>query len=96
MAEWAVKYNKNTVDKMQNDQFHTTNLTQGDPMVAGVSANGWTQRIMEGEPIGTFYTYQYAGTVNGRSEYYVLDENGTRVYARLPRFARNDGYCTNS
>ena len=48
-------------------------------MVAGVSADGWTQRIMEGEPIGTFYTYQYAGIVNGRSEYYVLDENGNRT-----------------
>jgi thioredoxin reductase len=64
---------------MQNETFHTTNLTQGDPMVAGVSADGWTQRIMEGEPIGTFYTYQYAGIVNGRSEYYVLDENGNRT-----------------
>lgn len=74
-----LSHNKNTVDKMQNDKFHTTNLTQGDPMVAGVSANGWTQKIMEGEPLGTFYTYQYAGTVNGRSEYYVLDENGNRT-----------------
>ena len=74
-----VSHNKNKVDKMQNDQFHTTNLTQGDPDVAGVSANGWTQRIMEGEAIGTFYTYLYAGTVNGRSEYYVLDENGNKT-----------------
>ena len=74
-----LSHNKNTVDKMQNETFHTTNLTQGDPMVAGVSDDGWTQRIMEGEPIGTFYTYQYAGIVNGRSEYYVLDENGNRT-----------------
>ncbi len=74
-----LSHNKNTVDKMQNETFHTTNLTQGDPMVAGVSADGWTQRIMEGEPIGTFYTYQYAGIVNGRSEYYVLDENDNRT-----------------
>ena len=79
MTTINLSHNKNTVDKMQNDQFHTTNLTQGDPMVSGVSANGWTQRIMEGESIGTFYTYQYAGTVNGRSEYYVLDENGNRT-----------------
>lgn len=43
-----LSHNKNTVDKMQNETFHTTNLTQGDPMVAGVSADGWTQRIMEG------------------------------------------------
>ncbi len=74
-----LSHNKNTVDKMSNDVFSTTNLTQGDPDVAGVSANGWTQRIMEGQPLGTFYTYQYAGTVNGRSEYYVLDENGNRT-----------------
>ena len=74
-----LSHNKNRVDKMQNDTYHTTNLSQGDPMVAGVSADGWTQKIIEGEPIGTFYTYQYAGTVNGRSEYYVLDENGNRT-----------------
>ena len=79
MTTFNLSHNKNTVDKMQNDQFHTTNLTQGDPDVAGVSANGWTQRIMEGESIGTFYTYLYAGTVNGRSEYYVLDENGNKT-----------------
>lgn len=78
-----LSHNKNTVDKMQNETFHTTNLTQGDPMVAGVSADGWTQRIIEGEPIGTFYTYQYAGIVNGRSEYYVLDEM-VIVQAKLP------------
>ena len=74
-----LSHNKNRVDKMQNETFHTTNLVQGDPDVAGVAGNGWTQRIMEGEPIGTFYTYLYAGTVNGRSEYYVLDENGNKT-----------------
>ena len=79
MTTINLSHNKNTVDKMQNEQFHTTNLTQGDPDVAGVSANGWTQRIMEGESIGTFYTYLYAGTINGRSEYYVLDENGNKT-----------------
>jgi len=81
MTTINLSHNKNTVDKMQNDKFHTTTLTQGDPMVSGVSADGWTQRIMEGESLGTFYTYQYAGTVNGRSEYYVLDENGNRTGA---------------
>ena len=79
-----LSHNKNRVDKMQNETYHTTNLTQGDPDVAGVAGNGWAQRIMEGQPIGTFYTYLYAGTVKRtdsdgkiieRSEYYVLDEN---------------------
>ncbi|SFB74217.1 iron complex outermembrane recepter protein [Xylanibacter ruminicola] len=79
MTTINLSHNKNKVDKMQNEQFHTTNLTQGDPDVAGVSANGWTQRIMEGESIGTFYTYLYAGAINGRSEYYVLDENGNKT-----------------
>ncbi|MCQ2254987.1 MAG: SusC/RagA family TonB-linked outer membrane protein [Bacteroidaceae bacterium] len=68
-----LSHNKNTVDKMQNDVFHTTNLTQGDPMVSGVSANGYTQSIIEGEPIGTFFTYEWAGFKDGRSVYYVHD-----------------------
>ena len=88
MTTINLSHNKNTVDKMQNEVFFDTNFTQGDPMVAGVSANGWTQRIMEGESLGTFYTYQYAGVVERtdnegnkilRSEYYVLDENGNRT-----------------
>lgn len=44
-------------------------------MVAGVSANGWTQRVMEGEPLGTFYTYEWAGVDSeGISVYYTRDE----------------------
>ena len=74
-----LSHNKNRIDKMQNDVFHTTNLTQGDPMVAGVSDGGWTQKIIEGEPLGTFYTFQFAGIENGKSMYYVLDENGNRT-----------------
>ena len=94
MTTINLSHNKNTVDKMQNDQFHTTNLTQGDPMVSGVSHDGWTQRIIEGEPIGTFYTYQYAGTVNGRSEYYVLDENGNRTGETTNNPAQKDRSIT--
>lgn len=71
-----LSHNKNTVDKMQNDIYHTTDLNQGDPMVSGVSANGYTQRIIEGESLGTFYTYKYAGVENGKTVYYVLDANG--------------------
>ncbi|MCF0180481.1 MAG: SusC/RagA family TonB-linked outer membrane protein, partial [Bacteroidales bacterium] len=74
-----LSHNTNRVDKMQNELFHTTNLTQGDPMVSGVSANGYTQSIIEGEPIGTFFTYQWAGFKDGRSVYYVLDEKGNRT-----------------
>ena len=44
-------------------------------MVAGVSSNGYTQRIIEGEPLGTFYTYEFAGYKDGKSTYYMRDEN---------------------
>ena len=74
-----LSHNKNVVDKLSNDMYKTSTFAQGDPMVAGVSANGWTQRIMEGEPLGTFYTYEWAGyNADGVSEYYTRDANGNR------------------
>ena len=70
-----ISHNKNTVDKLSNAQYKTSTFSQGDPMVAGVSANGWTQRVMEGEPLGTFYTYEWAGVdADGVSVYYTRDE----------------------
>ena len=74
-----LSHNKNVVDKLSNDMYKTSTFAQGDPMVAGVSANGWTQRILEGEPLGTFYTYEWAGyNAEGISEYYTRDANGNR------------------
>lgn len=70
-----LSHNKNVVNRLSNDLYKTSTFSQGDPMVAGVSANGWTQRIMEGEPLGTFYTYEWAGVNNeGISVYYTHDE----------------------
>ena len=74
-----ISHNKNTVDKLSNALYKTSTFPQGDPMVAGVSANGWTQRVMEGEPLGTFYTYEWAGVdADGVSVYYTRDANGNR------------------
>lgn len=68
-------HNKNKVNKLTNDKFFTTDFSQGDPMVAGVSANGYTQEIFEGHPLGTFYTYEFAGYNDvGAPTYYVRDE----------------------
>ena len=79
MTTLNLSHNKNVVDKLSNDIYKTSTFSQGDPMVAGVSANGWTQRIMEGEPLGTFYTYEWAGyNAEGISEYYTRDGNGNR------------------
>lgn len=75
-----LSHNKNTVDRLSNELYETSTFAQGDPMVAGVSANGYTQRIMEGEAIGTFYTYEFAGyNEAGKSTYYVRDANGNRT-----------------
>ena len=83
--EWSttvtLSHNKNTVDRLSNDQFEVSLFTQGDPMVAGVSANGYTQRILEGEPLGTFYTFEFAGyNENGIATYYV--RRNRRTYGR--------------
>ena len=75
MTTINLSHNKNTVDKLSNDRFEVGTFTQGDPMVAGVSSNGYTQRIIEGESLGTFYTYEFAGYKDGKSTYYVRDEN---------------------
>ena len=80
MTTLNLSHNKNTVDKLSNDKYKTSTFAQGDPMVAGVSANGYTQRVMEGEPLGTFYLYEYAGTgTEGKATYYVRDENGNKT-----------------
>lgn len=77
----SLSHNMNRVDKLSNDLYQTSTFAQGDPRVAGVSANGYTQRIMEGQPIGTFYTYEFAGyDDNGKATYYVRDaDTGART-----------------
>lgn len=76
-----ISHNSNCVDRVSNDKYFTDEFNQGDPMVAGMSANGYTQRIIEGEALGTFYTYEYAGlNEDGKSCFYVHDaETGERT-----------------
>ena len=70
-----LSHNKNVVNRLTNEKYSTASFTQGDPRVSGVSANGYTQQIMEGQPLGTFYTYEFAGyNEAGVSTYYVRDE----------------------
>lgn len=71
-----LSHNMNRVDKLSNDLYKVDVWGQGDPMVAGVSANGFTQRVIEGEALGTFYTYEFAGFDNaGHATYYTRDAN---------------------
>ena len=69
-----LSHNKNTVDKLSNSQFAVDYVDEGEPNIGGISSNGNTQRIMEGEPLGTFWTYEHAGyDENGNSVFYVHD-----------------------
>ncbi len=80
MTTLNLSHNKNTVDKLSNDKYQTSTFAQGDPRVAGVSANGYTQRVMEGEALGTFFLFEYAGSgEDGKATYYVRDENGNKT-----------------
>jgi len=66
-------HNKNVVEKLSNDTYSVKYIDQANPNLAGFSTNQ-VQRIMEGEPIGTFYMWEYAGSENGKSVFYVHDE----------------------
>ena len=80
MTTLNLAHNANKVNKLSNDKYKTSTFAQGDPMVAGVSANGYTQRVMEGEPLGTFFIYEFAGyDATGKASYYVRDENGNKT-----------------
>ena len=76
--EWQstlnLSHNKNTVDKLSNATYSVDYVNYGHPNIGGISSNAEVQRIMEGEPIGTFWTYQHAGyDSNGNSVFYVHD-----------------------
>jgi iron complex outermembrane receptor protein len=80
MTTLNLAHNSNRVDKLSNEKYSTSTFPQGDPMVAGVSANGYTQRVIEGEPLGTFFVYEFAGYgTEGKATYYVRDANGNKT-----------------
>ena len=76
-----LSHNTNRVDKLSNAKYSVTYKDYGDPNIAGISNNGTVQRIMEGEALGTFWTYEWAGyNENGQSQFYVHDpETGQRT-----------------
>ncbi|MBP5278534.1 MAG: SusC/RagA family TonB-linked outer membrane protein [Prevotella sp.] len=76
--EWQstinLSHNKNRVEKLSNSTYSVDYVNWGNPNIGGISSNAEVQRIMEGEPIGTFWTYQHAGyDSNGNSVFYVHD-----------------------
>jgi iron complex outermembrane receptor protein len=76
-----LSHNKNKVKSISNSTYSVDYIDLADPQIAGYSSHAEVQRIMEGEAIGTFYTYEWAGyNEEGISQFYVHDpETGERT-----------------
>lgn len=72
-----VGHNKNEIVTLSNDQFQADSIRIFTPDGGGQSGST-IQVLMSGQPIGTFYTYEYAGK----------DENG------VSQFVNSDGTLT--
>ena len=69
-----LSHNTNKVNKLSNGTYSVKYRDTGDANIAGISSGGETQRIMEGEALGTFWTYEWAGyNSEGKSLFYVHD-----------------------
>ena len=75
-------HNQNKVVSVSNQAFNAGVLNQYDPNMPGLSQGCSLQRIEEGEPIGTFYLWEWAGyNADGVSTFYERDlETGDYIY----------------
>jgi len=75
-----LSHNKNEVVSLSNQTYSVDYINTGNPNIGGYSTTD-VQRIMEGEPIGTFYMWEWAGYNSaGVSQFYVRDpQTGERT-----------------
>lgn len=75
----TLSHNKNTVVRLSNDTYSVDYIDLANPNIGGYSTSN-VQRLMEGQPIGTFYTWEWAGyTADGVSQFNDYDENGKLI-----------------
>ena len=68
-----LSHNSNRVEKLSNQTFSVDYIDEADCLITG-NTGAYVQRIMEGCPIGQFYTYEWAGyNDQGVSQFYVHD-----------------------
>ncbi|WP_291910143.1 SusC/RagA family TonB-linked outer membrane protein [Chitinophaga sp. CB10] len=73
-------HNKNEIVSLSNDMFSVKYIETADLGGRGQSGN-YSQRLLEGMPLGTFYTMRYAGKdKDGLSQFYKPDGTLTREY----------------
>ena len=69
-----LSHNANKVTKISNQTYSVNYIDEGDPNISGFAAGGSVQRIMEGYPLGTFYTWEWAGyNAEGKSQFWEHD-----------------------
>ncbi len=75
-----LSHNSNKVVSLSNDKYNAGILNRYNPSLPGAST-ATIQRIIEGQPIGTFYMWEWAGyNEDGVSTFYVHDkETGART-----------------
>ena len=74
-----LSHNKNVVEKLTNASYSVPYIDMSDPDVGGFSGQN-VQRIMEGSPIGQFYTYEWAGyNESGVSVFNDYDADGKLI-----------------
>ncbi len=72
-ASINLSHNHNKIVSISNDQFNAGIINEYWPGLPG-SSTATIQRIIEGQPIGTFYMWEFAGyNENGVSTFYVHD-----------------------
>ncbi len=89
-----LSHNRNKVVSVSNTEFNAGVLNRYDPNIPGLSQGCSTQRIVEGEALGTFYLWEWAGyNDKGESTFferdavtgdYIYDEAGNRVTTQQP------------
>ena len=69
-----LSHNRNEIVSLSNQEYNAGVLNRYNPELPGASL-ATIQRIIEGEPIGTFYMWEWAGyNEGGASQFYVRDE----------------------
>lgn len=92
-----ISHNKNVVTSISNEEFSVNFMNQAYLDGAGQSGAA-QQRIMEGSPIGQFYTWEWAGyNESGISTYYERDlQTGERTGATTTTPQDKDRAATGS
>ena len=76
-----LSHNKNKVVSISNGEYSVKYIDEGNPNIGGFATTN-VQRIMENYPLGTFYTWEWAGyNSDGVSTFYVHDASGARTGA---------------